>query len=196
MKKQTNLSRRAFISKSSGALGSGWIAAQWPALMAAASVACSRSETDNEYKHISVELGDALSAMAEQIIPSTKNSPGAREAGVIWFMDAWLGGGGEGMIEMLKEGIVELDGHAGGPGQFARLDFEQQTNALRQVESGDFFNAVRMLTIVGMFAMPRHGGNRDRVGWKLVGFKDQHAWTPPFGHYDAELLRAEQEEGA
>ena len=23
-----------------------------------------------------------------------------------------------------------------------------------------------------------------KAGWKLVGFVDQHAWEPPFGHYD------------
>lgn len=196
MKKPAELSRRAFLSKSSSTLGSGWLAAQWPALLAAASVACSRSEPDAAYTHISVELGDTLSAMAEQIIPSGENSPGAREAGVIWFMDAWLGGGGEGMVGMLTDGARGLDDIAGGPGRFAQMDFDEQTSALKQIESGEFFNVVRLLTIAGMFAMPKHGGNKDKTGWKLVGFEDQHAWQPPFGHYDAVAGRASEEESA
>ena len=35
-----------------------------------------------------------------------------------------------------------------------------------------------------MFSMPAYGGNRDGVGWKLIGFDDQHAFQSPFGHYD------------
>ena len=35
-----------------------------------------------------------------------------------------------------------------------------------------------------MFTLPAYGGNRDRVGWKLIGFEDTHAFYPPFGYYD------------
>jgi hypothetical protein len=41
-----------------------------------------------------------------------------------------------------------------------------------------------LLTLVGMFALPKYGGNRDGVGWKLLGFQDQHIFEPPFGYYD------------
>ncbi|MGH8237656.1 MAG: hypothetical protein ACREXP_11635 [Steroidobacteraceae bacterium] len=27
-------------------------------------------------------------------------------------------------------------------------------------------------------------GNLDGVGWKLLGFQDQHIFEPPFGYYD------------
>ena len=40
--------------------------------------------------------------------------------------------------------------------------------------------------VLGLLALPSYGGNADKLGWKLVGFVDQHAWQPPFGHYDAE----------
>jgi gluconate 2-dehydrogenase gamma chain len=33
-----------------------------------------------------------------------------------------------------------------------------------------FFNLLRSHTIAGFFADPVHGGNRDMVGWKLIGF--------------------------
>jgi hypothetical protein len=35
-----------------------------------------------------------------------------------------------------------------------------------------------------MFAMPSYGGNRDKLGWALIGFQDRHSWQPPFGYYD------------
>jgi hypothetical protein len=35
-----------------------------------------------------------------------------------------------------------------------------------------------------MFSLPSYGGNRDGVGWKLIGFEDSHVFYPPFGHYD------------
>ena len=44
---------------------------------------------------------------------------------------------------------------------------------------------MRFMTLCGFFGMSSYGGNRDNVGWELLGF-DGHrgAWQPPFGHYD------------
>jgi gluconate 2-dehydrogenase gamma chain len=42
-----------------------------------------------------------------------------------------------------------------------------------------FFSTVLGDTYDGMFADPVYGGNRDYVGWKLVGYPGaQRAWTP------------------
>ena len=41
-----------------------------------------------------------------------------------------------------------------------------------------------VLTLFGMFSMPAYGGNRDGVGWTLIGFEDAHVFHPPFGYYD------------
>jgi hypothetical protein len=38
--------------------------------------------------------------------------------------------------------------------------------------------------MLGMFAMPTYGGNRNNIGWKLIGFEDAHVFYPPFGYYD------------
>ncbi len=35
-----------------------------------------------------------------------------------------------------------------------------------------------------MFTAPTYGGNRDGLGWKLIGFEAQHVFQPPFGYYD------------
>jgi gluconate 2-dehydrogenase gamma chain len=51
------------------------------------------------------------------------------------------------------------------------------TENLRQMSPGSpgigataFFNLLRSHVIAGFFADPVHGGNRDMVGWKLIGF--------------------------
>ena len=40
------------------------------------------------------------------------------------------------------------------------------------------------MTLIGLFALPQYGGNRNGIGWRLIGFDDQHAFSPPFGYYD------------
>ena len=43
----------------------------------------------------------------------------------------------------------------------------------------DFFTMLRDHTIEGMFSDPAYGGNRDMVGWKLIGYPGaQRAYTP------------------
>jgi hypothetical protein len=34
------------------------------------------------------------------------------------------------------------------------------------IENSEFFETVRVHTIVGFFANPEYGGNRDQIGWK------------------------------
>ncbi len=53
------------------------------------------------------------------------------------------------------------------------------------MEKTPFFNLVRTHTITGFFASPAHGGNYNKVGWKLVSYDDSLNHKPPFGYYDA-----------
>ncbi len=58
---------------------------------------------------------------------------------------------------------------------------------IRDIEKTPFFEAARFDTIVGTFALPTWGGNRDYAGWHMLGFEHQPAFQPPFGYYDAEI---------
>ena len=49
----------------------------------------------------------------------------------------------------------------------------------------------RAAVVVGMLADPKYGGNRDKVGWRLLGFEDRFHWTVPFGDYDRRRTRAQ-----
>lgn len=67
-----------------------------------------------------------------------------------------------------------------------KLDTAQQSALLHALESSksDFLTAMLAAIAAGMFARPEYGGNRDKLGWKLIGFEDRYAWQQPFGYYD------------
>ena len=67
---------------------------------------------------------------------------------------------------------------------FASLTPARQVEYLTTVDQTPFFNTTRLLTLLGMFSRPEYGGNRNGVGWKLIGFEDRHVFQPPFGYYD------------
>ena len=80
--------------------------------------------------------------------------------------------------------------------RFSDLSFARQTEVLRSVETSPFFATVHMMTLSGLFALPDYGGNRDKLGWKLIGFDDRHVWQPPFGYYDANYHGDDQHAGS
>jgi gluconate 2-dehydrogenase gamma chain len=85
---------------------------------------------------------------------------------------------------------------------FDKLTAAQQDEVLRGLDTGKieletvraqfFFNMLLNSTIEGFFSDPIYGGNRDKVGWKLVGFPGVAAvHTPHIGRstpYEAEPI--------
>jgi gluconate 2-dehydrogenase gamma chain len=55
---------------------------------------------------------------------------------------------------------------------------------MKAIERKPFFDLLRTHTVMGFFCDPSLGGNRDEVGWKLIGFEDKFHFEPPFGYYD------------
>jgi gluconate 2-dehydrogenase gamma chain len=85
--------------------------------------------------------------------------------------------------QQYRQGLKALEAHCaksfGGRG-FVQLSAEEQNKLIADMEKGEvtfegfssrmLFNAVYANTMEGYFADPIYGGNRDMVGWKLVGF--------------------------
>jgi gluconate 2-dehydrogenase gamma chain len=67
----------------------------------------------------------------------------------------------------------------------AALMSDQQIQLIKAIETTEFFELLRTHTMYGFLGNPSYGGNRDRVGWKLIGFEDRMAFQHPFGYYDA-----------
>jgi gluconate 2-dehydrogenase gamma chain len=129
-----------------------------------------------------------VAAAAARIFPTDDSGPGAKEAGVVIYIDRQLGGpwgrdrfrytqgpfdenaprefGYQGKAtprETYRDGLKALTG-------FDKLSPEEQDKKLHEIENTHFFDVLRQNTIEGMFSDPVHGGNVDMVGWQLVGF--------------------------
>ena len=129
----------------------------------------------------------AVDALVAQIIPAD-DTPGAREMGVARFIDHALAGFMAPLAAAFRSGLADFETacrarHPGSEG-FASLPDEQQIAWLRQVEQTPFFTSIQQLTVLGALTMPDYGGNRNGLGWQLIGFEDMHAFNPPFGYYD------------
>ena len=75
----------------------------------------------------------------------------------------------------------------------ADLDDADQDTYLKSREHTEFFETVRFKTLAGVFGLNSWGGNQDNVGWKIVGMDGPpHAWLYPFGYYDAEYVKEQQ----
>lgn len=152
--------------------------AAWPDVLSAAP----RLET--------LDSGEAaeIEAIAAQIIPST-GGPGAREAGVIYFIDRALSTFAADDREAYRTGMAEIQRRRKElfPGSISitALNNEQQISLIRAIEKSDFFELLRLHTVLGFLASPSYGGNRGKVGWKQIGFEDHMTYQHPFGYYDA-----------
>jgi gluconate 2-dehydrogenase gamma chain len=104
-------------------------------------------------------------------------------------MDTVLADDRDEELALLRQGLSDLQQSLQadyGQNSFRMLTEAQQDSALAAIEDSAFFGTLHFLTIAGMFSLPEYGGNRDLVGYQLIGFENQHAWAPPFGYYDAE----------
>jgi len=108
-----------------------------------------------------------------------------------WYMQGPWGKGTEEQgyqakftpAQLYRAAIPAIDDHAKrshGGKRFAELDAGAQDDVLRALEKGevkipgdagkDFFKMLVQNTTEGFLADPIYGGNRDFIGWKLVGF--------------------------
>jgi hypothetical protein len=184
-------SRRSFLLSSGGLLSSAWIAAQWPAITAAAHHADDMSAASAPAELEFLKPGDAadVEAIAAQIVPSGA-TPGAREAHAVYFVDRAMATFFSAWAPDFRAGLGDFQTHFRAsnpaPASFAAAAPDQQMAYLETVDHTPFFETMRTLTVLGMFTSPKYGGNFRGIGWTMMGFADQHAFTPPFGYYDRE----------
>ena len=187
----SDTSRRQFLVRASLGLSGGWLSLHWPAIQAAQAYARSAGQSSPaaDFQFFSREAGVEIEAVAAQIIP-TDDAPGAREAHVIYFIDRALVTFDKEKQAAYTEGLKQLqlktEQMFSGVSQFSSLSSAQQTELLTAIEKTEFFELVRLHTIMGYLSLPDYGGNHDQAGWKLIGFEEQMTFEPPFGYYDAE----------
>jgi gluconate 2-dehydrogenase gamma chain len=147
-----------------------------------------RSANPPAFQTLDAASAAEIDAIASQIVPST-DGPGAHEAGVIYFIDRALSTFDANLREAYRTGMAEVQQKRKemfpNSGSIAALSNEQQIQLIHAIEHTDFFELLRTHTMYGFLGNPSYGGNRDRVGWKLIAFDDRMAYQPPFGYYDA-----------
>jgi gluconate 2-dehydrogenase gamma chain len=127
-------------------------------------------------------------AIAGRILPTT-DTPGAIEAGAVFYLDRALAGPYAHWLPRYAGGFRAVNKYAkrqfGAP--FEKLSGEQQDSVLSDLQAGkitglrngeEFFELLRTHVLEGVFGEPNYGGNRDMIGWKLVGFPGQQ-WGYP-----------------
>jgi gluconate 2-dehydrogenase gamma chain len=183
------------------------------------------------------EEGETIEAITARIIPGDANDPGAREAGVVYFIDHMMtfhDGDDEATYRQAphalsydltppvtfdpakdvpvskdalprygyqssmtpsaeyRAGIAAVDKYATTKfgKRFVVLSEDQQDMILMDMATGkatgfdkpdaeSFFDTLRDHTLQGMFSDPGYGGNRNFIGWNLIGYPGaQRGWTP------------------
>jgi len=140
------------------------------------------------YEYLTADQVKLLDAVTSQIVP-TDDTPGAREAHVVRFLDHTLATFSKDRRPDATKAMAAIEKFSlaqAGAKKFADRSVEDQTKVLTAFEKKDpqHFNVLRAMTMAGMFNSPVHGGNFNKIGYKLIGFEDQYSWVPPFGYYD------------
>jgi gluconate 2-dehydrogenase gamma chain len=188
-----------------GVAGAALLQAQWPAIVAAAQHAhqAAKSTHPAHFEVLTPEQAKEVEAICSRIIP-TDETPGAHEAGVVFFIDQALKTFSADSKPQYDAGIPALNELMAklypGAKKFSAGTPEQQDKVLMEFTATDnrgaspryninptaagFFETIRFHTIAGYLVDPSGGGNRDYVGWKAIGREPSFSFSPPFGFYD------------
>jgi hypothetical protein len=186
---QPQESRRNFLLTGGVALTSAWLASNWPGIAAAAQHAAHVASASEPVGFGYFSAADAadVEALTAQIIPSGA-TPGAREAHAVYFIDRALATFFAERAAAFRAGLSQFQEafRAAYPSSatFAAASAADQLAFLKTVDRTPFFESARVLTIIGTLTSAKYGGNKDGLGWKMMGFEDQHVFEPPFGDYD------------
>jgi len=154
------------------------------------------------WRFFTLQEGWTVAAICERLIPADQD-PGATEAGVVNFIDLQLMGPYKRYRSNYRRGIQGVEqaslqkfGRA-----FTQLSPESQDEVLKELEQGgvageawkdlsskDFFTLILGHTMQGFYGDPRHGGNRGRVSWKMLGLP----YPPIRGRLHYDLTKAEK----
>jgi len=201
--------RRDFLALGLTGVSGAWLSIHWPEVLAAATHAhqATTSGAPAKFEFFSPEQATEIEAFAARIIPTT-DTPGAHEAGVIFFIDRALLSFAKDAQKTCIEGLADLQAHVAetfpGTAKFSALATDQQDQILRSLDeqanasasgarvrraragASSFFEAIRAFTIMGFLIDPESDrrGNQGAVGWKVIGRDPSRMFQPPFGYYD------------
>src|SRR6266550_7069724 len=135
----SELNRRNFLLRAGTGFSAAWVTANWPALLFAATHAhnAAKAATPPKFAFFTPEEGAEVEAITARIIP-TDDTPGAREAGVVYFIDRGLATFAVDDQKTYREGLPELQARLRemfpGGSKFSSLATEQQDAVLHSFD--------------------------------------------------------------
>lgn len=181
------ISRRSLLHAVGATLATAVLPVGWADIAQAMDAAEKRRPGDGAPSFFTPAETADVEAVTAQIVP-TDDSPGAREAGAVHFIDRALATFFSQLAPDYRRQLASFQAACReqhpAAGSFAALTSDEQIAFLTGLDQTPFFTTTRLLTLLGMFSLPEYGGNRDALGWKLLGFEDAHVFTSPFGYYD------------
>jgi gluconate 2-dehydrogenase gamma chain len=165
-----------------------WFAASmalWPEIAAAQA----HAQSAKKFEYLDAQTTGEVAALVETILPSDE-TPGAREAGVVYFIDRALTTFHKDQQKAYREGLQDFQAKRKAlfpaSQSVAELTAAQRIELMKALEHSEFFGLLRFHTLAGFLGDLSYGGNRGGVGWKLIGFEHSMVNQPPFGYYDRE----------
>lgn len=182
-------SRRDLLKLAGATAGASFVTGSVtePSVADAAQSARTRPRPAREpLKALTPHEADLLDRIAELLVPSDENGPGATEAMAVRYIDRALAGALADEREAYRVGLEALERYAKQTrgAAFLQLPETKQISLLIDVESGtatganvgfagssaQFFGLVRGHVMQGTFGDPHYGGNEGFVGWDLLGY--------------------------
>src|SRR3984893_6188863 len=140
------LNRRNFLLRAGTGFSAAWISANWPALLSAATHAHSaaKAATPPKFEFFTPEEAAEIEAITARLI-QTDDTPGAREAGVVYFIDRGLPTFWADDQKTYREGLPGLQARVSemfpSVSKFSGLAVEQQDKVLHSFDESS--NATR-----------------------------------------------------
>ncbi|MEW5979719.1 MAG: gluconate 2-dehydrogenase subunit 3 family protein [Acidobacteriota bacterium] len=155
-------------------------------LLPPAFLGLSRTSNPSEEASLTHREKEILGHFCEQIIPKD-GFPGAREAGVVDFLDRVLREAHPEWVKVYRSGLQATEESSQNlySKPFTEIEFSQQTQLLERMEAGklprttwgalppeEFFAMIRSHTMQGYYSHPKWGGNRNKAAWEMIGYND------------------------
>lgn len=197
--------RREFLLQLGGLAGATWVETQWPAVLAAAQSAhAAKTQNAQAFEVLTPDQAKQIEAISSEIIP-TDELPGAKEAGVVYFIDRALKTFASETRPVYEQGLADVSRICTelfpGIRNIGEASPEQQHQIVAELmaemnprpgtrrstvalANSDFPQIIWMHTLFGFLLDPEAGANRDYAGWKVIGRDPAHSFSPPFGFYD------------
>src|SRR5580704_8154709 len=132
--------------------------------------------------NLNPEEARVVTGIFARMFPADEHGPGAPEIGVLQYLDNALGGPYSDHLESYRLGLAAIDriSRQRYGTSFADSSENEQDAILAEVESGTlpgfvepasgtFFELLRTHLQEGLFCDPVYRGNRDKLGWRILG---------------------------